>query len=88
MVWVPKRYNGLCYKKSNRCQDPEILDANSSVLNRWPDMEGAFSAYKHYSQEENFSIYSTFDINLKKDEPTGVIWGGNEITVGGKNQYF
>ena len=49
-------------------------------------MEGAFSAYKHYSQEENFSINSKFDINSKKDEPIGFIVGGNELTIGGKNQ--
>jgi len=62
VVWVPQR-NNFCYKKSYRCHERHILDSDSHILSRWPDMEGALSGYKHFTQEDNFSVYSTFDMS-------------------------
>merc|ERR1712176_541800 len=43
VTWIPKR-NNVCYKKTNRCS---TAAPNSLIYWRWPDMDGAMSAYKH-----------------------------------------
>ena len=60
VTWYPSR-EGHCWKKTARCK---LVKPVSEYLERYPDMTGAMSAYKHYSHQNNFSQYSQFSLNF------------------------
>ena len=49
VMWLPNRENKCVRKKNENCQPQQPLSDNVS---RWPDMEGARSAYKIQTEED------------------------------------